>query len=219
MNMSPLESSLAWWSGWSDILGITAASIGAILAIVTLVGWGFSWKAGKLKDEALEKYKIESRRSISEADAKAAGANERAANAELETQRLKKQLAWREVTQNQATTIRTALQNTPMNLTISWVAGDPEGSEFAQQLGSVFAASGITLVAFAPMGYLGEEPHGVSISGSERQEIMLLSTALEKAGLGPVAVRIDAKKPDGTKYFTHLNIGYRVAPILDERPK
>jgi hypothetical protein len=52
--MSPLEVSVEWWSRWSDILGITAIFVGGFLALITAFGWGFSWKAGKLKDALLE---------------------------------------------------------------------------------------------------------------------------------------------------------------------
>ena len=69
--MSPLSASLEWWSAPVDGLGIAAIIIGAILAIVTGLGWGFSWKAGKLKDAALDKYKRESDERISIANARA----------------------------------------------------------------------------------------------------------------------------------------------------
>jgi len=76
-----LVKPVEWWSGWADFLGVTAAILGGILALVALLGWTFSWKAGKLKEEALEKYKVESRESIAKADAKAAEANKAAARA------------------------------------------------------------------------------------------------------------------------------------------
>lgn len=219
-----VKTTLEWWSGWSDIFGVTAAILAGILGLVTLLGWGFSWKAGKLKDVALEKYKVEAKRSIADADAKAAeannaaaNANQRAAEADLEAQRLKKQLAWREVTPTQATVLHEALKDSSMQITISWVAGDPEGSQFAQRLGKVFVDAGVTLAAFAPMGHLGEEPHGLSVSGSEHQEVQLLSEALDKAGFGPVGVKVSARKPDGTNFVTHLEVGYRPAPVLDVR--
>jgi hypothetical protein len=50
-NMSPLDVRAEWWSNWSDWLGIAAIIGGGILFVVTAFGWGFSWKAGKLKDE------------------------------------------------------------------------------------------------------------------------------------------------------------------------
>jgi hypothetical protein len=59
-NMSPLDLRVDWWSSWSDWLGVAAILIGGILFFITAFGWGFSWKAGKLKDEALGKYKADS---------------------------------------------------------------------------------------------------------------------------------------------------------------
>ncbi len=61
--MKPLE----WWSGWADVFGVSAAILGGILVLVTLLGWTFSWKAGRLKDEALKRYQVEAKQSIAEA--------------------------------------------------------------------------------------------------------------------------------------------------------
>lgn len=101
-----------------------------------------------------------------------------------------------------------------MQITISWVSGDPEGAAFARSLGNVLSNSGLEISAFAPMGFLHEEPQGLSISGSERKEIELLASVLGNAGFGAIKVRMVSRKPDGSKYFTHLLIGYRSPPSL-----
>src|SRR6266404_9841598 len=51
--MSPLEVDVEWWSRWSDIFGLWAIVITGILAVVGGLAYGFSWKAGKLKDALL----------------------------------------------------------------------------------------------------------------------------------------------------------------------
>jgi hypothetical protein len=51
--MTSLESSVEWWSSGADKLGIAAASLGILTAIVVLAAWFFSWKTAKLKDELL----------------------------------------------------------------------------------------------------------------------------------------------------------------------
>lgn len=104
--MTPSDS-LNWWSSWSDILAVTGVILGAIVATVAIVGWVFSWKAGKLKDEAFESFKLESILAVSVAEEKAAEANSNAAKANeraailekeaaaarLETEKIKKKLA------------------------------------------------------------------------------------------------------------------------------
>jgi hypothetical protein len=181
-----------------------AANIALVAALVTgavatvLIVW-----MGNIKEEYL-------RRAL-------ASVNNEAAQAHLEAEKIKKEVAWGEVTPTQSKIIRDTLQNTPMQITISWTAGDPEGSAFARRLAESFLRSGVEISAFAPMGFLGEEPHGLSISGSEQREVESLASALTGAGFGSVAVKINDRKPDGTKYFTHLQIGYRAPPSLDVR--
>jgi hypothetical protein len=118
------------------------------------------------------------------------------------------------VTPNQSNTIKSALQKHPMQITISWAAGDPEGSAFSRQLAESFLSGGAEISAFAPSVAMGQEPHGLSVSGSEREEIELLAGALTASGFGRVTTSLDARKSDGTKYFTHLQVGYREPPSL-----
>jgi hypothetical protein len=42
----------------------------AAMALVTSLGWMFSWKAGKLKDQVLIKYQLEAKQAIAEAKQK-----------------------------------------------------------------------------------------------------------------------------------------------------
>jgi len=114
----------------------------------------------------------------------------------------------------QAKLISDSLRNIPMEITVAWIAGDAEGSEFSRRLAQVIIGAGSQVIAFAPFGVLGKEPHGLSISGSERQEVEALARALEAGGLKPSDIKVSDRKPDGTKYFTHLFIGYREAPAI-----
>ncbi|MDE2311167.1 MAG: hypothetical protein KGL01_10140 [Betaproteobacteria bacterium] len=185
---------------WSNVLLV----LGATLALVGTAG--VFWSGGVREKFADER--------ISANEAETAKAKAETARAMLEQERLKEQLAWREVTPEQAKILQSQLKILPMQITISWVSGDPEGSAFAQSLGNALLNSGLEISAFAPMGFLGEEPHGLSISGSERREVELLASVLGNAGFGSIKVHIDNRKPDGSKYFTHLLIGYRSQPLL-----
>ena len=95
-NMSPLEVSTNWWSSWSDSLGLIAAVLGGFLGLVALFGWGFAWKAGKLKDDlsGVKEREFDARISEANRDAaiakkEAALANERTAIAELKLEKLR----------------------------------------------------------------------------------------------------------------------------------
>jgi hypothetical protein len=44
---------------WSDLLGAAAVALGGLAAFTAIIARGFSQKSGKLKDEALGKFKAE----------------------------------------------------------------------------------------------------------------------------------------------------------------
>ena len=147
--------SIQWWSWWSNAFGISVVILGGIVALLALLGWGFSWKANKLKDESLLKFQTESAVLISEADAKAAEANkiaevatknaatanERAAGlekeaalAKLETEKLKSQVAWRRVTKEQQLKISRALNGHLFSMYFEYSQSDPEATQFAEDI-------------------------------------------------------------------------------------
>lgn len=200
------------WADRANIGIIIAAVLGVIST--TLAIW-----TGNVKEDFLKRDLADANTRAEEGKAEASRASEEAAKltkeaeeARLETERLKKQLAWRDVTSKQAEALRMALQKTPIEVTVFWIAGDAEGSAFARRLAEVLLSAGSKISAFAPMGMLGQEKHGLSISGSEREECELLASALRAIGFGAVPVDINHRKPDGTKYFTNIFVGYRDPP-------
>jgi len=77
--------------GWRpNVVGYWARAFAAALAFIAL---GFSNKVTKLKDEAFQKYKLESDTRIAEADAKAADANKIAAETRERAAKLEKEAA------------------------------------------------------------------------------------------------------------------------------
>jgi hypothetical protein len=151
--MSPVD----WWSGLSDFFGITAAIVGGILAVITLLGWGFSWKAGKLKDAALETFKSESNVRISEAQTKAAEANRAAADANeraaalrkeaeiahLELEKLKARQADRFLSPIDSDILVSLVKSRKgAKISIVSIMGDLEAIRYANQFKSAFVAAG-----------------------------------------------------------------------------
>ncbi len=169
-------------------------------ALVTFLGLGFLYWGTRVRDR--------------EFDERMAHLNLEAANARAETERLKKELGWRELSPEQQKIIRAALAKTPMQITIGWTAGDAESTMFARHLANAFIAAGSEISAFAPFGMLGEQIFGLHVSGSEENEIAVLVASLEAAHLGPITIQKSNRKPDGTKYFTHLFVGFRTPPAL-----
>lgn len=164
-------NSAEWWSRWSDWLKIAGFILGGIVTVVAVVGWAFSLKAGKLKDEAskrkeaaLERFKLESDRSISLADAKAAEANKIAATANVEAARaneraailekdaadsrlalvkLQQKLAWRVITPEQSQRFREAVRNAPKSkITMTYLGGNEEVVYFTDQFAKMLRDGG-----------------------------------------------------------------------------
>ncbi|PYL70827.1 MAG: hypothetical protein DMF26_20860 [Verrucomicrobia bacterium] len=138
-----LVKPVEWWSGWADILGVIAVILGGIWALVTLVGWAFSWKAGKLKDAALTRYQVEARQSIAEANKAASIANQQAAEANLELALLQSKMAPRRLTKEQQESLASGVKPLAPQLASVWYgAGDKESENFSWDIASALNAAG-----------------------------------------------------------------------------
>jgi len=138
-----LVKPVEWWSGWADILGIIAVVLGGTWALVTLVGWAFSWKAGKLKDAALTRYQVEASQSIAEANKAASIANQQAAAAKLELALLQTKMTPRRLTKEQQGRLASGVQSfAPQVASIWYGAGDKESENFSWDIASALDAAG-----------------------------------------------------------------------------
>src|SRR4029450_5018282 len=125
-----LVKPLEWWSGWAAFFGVTAVILAGILALVTLLGWTFSWKAGKLKDEALTRYQVEGKQAIAEANKAASIANQQAAAANLELARLQAKMVPRRLTKEQQERLASGVRPLARQLARTWYgAGDKESEK------------------------------------------------------------------------------------------
>lgn len=154
------SSSAEWWSTWSDWLKVAGFVLGGLVTAIAVVGWAFSLKAGKLKDEAsrlkeatLERFKIESALSISEADAKAAEANKiaaaanaRAAVSELELARIKAAMQPRRFTDVQVAAMIPVFRSFPRRPKIQFWYRQPnaEAHGFGDHIADILSAAGFT---------------------------------------------------------------------------
>src|SRR5438105_7375652 len=175
-----LVKPVEWWSGWADILGVIAVILGGIWALVTLVGWAFSWKAGKLKDAALTRYQVEARQSIAEANKAASIANQQAAAANLELALLQSKMAPRRLTKEQQESLASGVKPLAPQLASVWYgAGDKESENFSWDIASALNAAGWRVFSPAstaalaqgvkPFGSIPRLQTGVSV-GSHKDE-------------------------------------------------
>ena len=180
IHMTIDPNSAEWWSRWSDWLKIAGFALGLLVTVIAVVGWAFSLKAGKLKDEAsklkeaaLERYKQESKQSIAESDAKAAEANKIAAQANERTALLEKEagiarLELEKLKTRQADRFLTRAENDLLvsrvksrkggAVCIVSIMGDLEAIRYANQFKSAFDAAGWNVSGVEQKG----DPTGMS---------------------------------------------------------
>ena len=226
--MKPLE----WWSGWADFFGGSAVILGGILVLVTLLGWTFSWKAGKLKDEALKRYQVEAKQSIAEANKATSIANQQAAAANLELARLQGKMVPRRLTKEQQERLASGVSSLAPQLASVWYgAGDKESENFSWDIASALNAAGWRVFSPAstaalaqggkPFGSIPRLQTGVIVGSNKDEpsmraadtfvrELSALGFDTRKAanignGSEPVVVVSVQARPDGAQGELKLN--------------
>jgi hypothetical protein len=92
-----------------------------------------------------------------------AEAVERAANAELETERLRAQFAWRRLSSEQIEKFLAVLADKPkFSIRIEYVGTDPESNTFAREIGGLFKKSGWKVV-YVSASYGGSVTFGLCV--------------------------------------------------------
>ena len=196
--MKPLEHR----SGWAAFFGVTAVILGGILLLVTLLGWAFSWKSGRVKYEALTRYQAEAKQTIAEANKATAIANEQAAAANLELARLQAKMLPRRLTKAQQEALASAVSSlAPQSASVWYGAGDKESENFSWDIGSALDAAGWKVFSPAstatlaqggkPFGSIPRLQTGVVVSSNKDAASMKAADALatELSALG-----FDARK-------------------------
>ena len=113
------------------------------MALVTLLGWAFLWRAGKLKDEALARYQVEAKQAIAEANKATVIANQQAAAANLELARLQAKMLPRRLSKEQQERLASGVSSLAPQLSSVWYgAGDKESENFSWDIASALNAAG-----------------------------------------------------------------------------
>ena len=204
------------------------------MALVALLGWAFSWRAGRLKDEELKRYQVEAKQAIAEAKKATAIANQQAAAANLELARLQSKMLPRRLTKAQQETLASGVSSlAPQSASIWYGAGDKESESFAWDIGSALNAAGWKVFSPASTATLAQSGKpfdsvprlqtGVVISTNKDAASMTAANALaqelsalgfdtrkaENIGNGPepiVVVTVQAR-PEGAQGEMKLNAG------------
>src|SRR5436190_2351622 len=174
----------------------------AAMALVTSLGWMFSWKAERRKDEALIKYQLEAKQAIAEANKATSIANQQAAAANLELASLQAKMLPRRLTKAQQETLVSDVSSlAPQSVSVWYGAGDKESENFSWDIASalnaaawkVFSPASTATLAQSgnPFGSIPRLQTGVVVSSNKDGPSMKAADALatELSALG-----FDARK-------------------------
>ncbi|MEZ9010340.1 MULTISPECIES: hypothetical protein [Vibrio] len=180
----PIASKVNAVANWVTIIGAALVLVGTIMVV---------WSGGIKEQYSNEK--IQQNKTIAEvagadaakANAEAEKAKEHAAflsrkaeEAKLEQERLKAQLAWRRLSEEQSKILHTHLSNNlKANVWVSFVKNDPESTLYREEINSVLVSSGVKTKYFS--GY--EMAVGLNIIGPPSEDKALLIKAFKDAGL------------------------------------
>lgn len=176
------SSSCEVWSKWSGVLVAAAVVFEFVIAWVhpsynsSLEGWGSFWAdvgvfAGiigeiffsntdsKIQTELRDR----SNARVKAATIAAGEAHERAATAELETEKLRAQFSWRRLSAGQIEKFLALLADKPkFSIRIEYVGNDPESNSFAHEIGGLFKTSGWK-VGYTSASYAGAVTFGLCV--------------------------------------------------------
>jgi hypothetical protein len=195
--------SLPFWESvfrWSATIAFVFGGIGVTAAFVSaIVGYQVTDRVVKESDkkiaeanarsEEAKAISVEASAKIAEAHTQAAKANERsaslehdAAQARLETERLKAQLAWRILPQNLANALGTFLSTNTGQINIQYVANDTEAQYFAIQLINIFRKAGWQ-VAMMSVTKPGTVIFGIFVPDAQSPSTQIIRNALGSVGI------------------------------------
>jgi hypothetical protein len=175
---------------WANVILV----VGAVLALMGTAG--VFWSGGVRERYADER--------IAANEAETARAKAEAAQARLEQERLKAQMAWRRVTQQQASRLAAALNGKGVQLWLTYVGDDPESALFREDLNQALTAAGVTTKYFS--GYA--RAVGLILKGGSPQQRALVVQAFREAGL-PL---VETNEPGFMKTEMEVLVGSKPPP-------
>jgi hypothetical protein len=99
----------------------------------------------------------------------------------LEQEKLKAQLAWRQITPDLASALKAAISNETGSVDIRYIDSDPESLYFATQFRDLFGASSNWHVGFGNIKFANLPVFGLDIPGPDTGNVMALRRIFSKA--------------------------------------
>ena len=178
---------------WGNVVLVISLAFGAASTFVVI-------QASKEKERYQALAVVEANAAGARAVKEAAQANERAAaleqetvRANLELERLRATVSWRQVTPTQSLALAEAFRGRKMKIWVEWVRDDPEATTFAHSIGEALRSAGIE-----PVMYSGwDMAVGLQISATHSPDQQFVASTFANVGL-PLKPN-DAIKPHGEK--------------------
>jgi hypothetical protein len=188
----------AW--GWRGSL------LGAVVTLVavSLLMWGTRVRDRDSETQLanLNHEAADSRERAATLESRAAELEKEAAEARLEQEKLKAQLAWRRLSDDQARTITAHLTGLAFKPTLSAITSDPESTLFALDIHRAMTAAGIAVQIQSKLIFGSHPIVGLIISGP-RADVERVAEGFVKAGIsvtgqereGTVEILVGSKPP------------------------
>jgi hypothetical protein len=190
--MSIWDTSLETANRWYDVSWYGLLIAGVITALAALFSVAFLYlqfwsstvrdKHSNLRTSQLELRAAEANEAAAKATERTAELTKEAEAARLEQERLKRQLAWRRLSQEQIKSIAADLSGTQIKMHLGAISSDPEAMLFADDIRRALAAAGIGLKIQGTMIFSQRPIVGLIISGV-KEEVEFVGTAFGNAGL------------------------------------
>lgn len=199
-----------WWNG-AMLVALSFAAFAAFAVVMAFMGVNVSQKQQSAADqEALAKYKADS-------GVRTATLEKEAADARLETERLKHLVAWRTISPETASKLEKVLIAKPGNVNLRYTDGDPEALFFAIEFNNILSKANWH-VAPGPLKLANVIVFGIGLPDAAGDDAITLRSALSTA---EISFSTDPEPQHGLDFSTcriadapMLMIGSRPPPEL-----
>ena len=205
---------------WFDMSNL-ALLLGAVLVVVGTYG---VYKMGAIKEHFSDLRISENERATAEANERAVHLEKEAAEARLETERLKKEVAWRDLNPITRGKLIAELSDKPARITLVFVSGDPEATRYCAQFVDVFRQAKWKVEVIGRT-FLGP-PIGIFVTQNDKwnsniqSEIESVRKAFLDAGIpvgkggGAVEARVPGLSLGTTDANVRIVVGHRPQPEI-----
>jgi hypothetical protein len=180
-----------WWDFWLIISVIAAAFVATAIGVTTagsIISHKREARSAELTVDAkvadAKKEGIEAGKTAGDALVKAATLEKEAANIRLEAEKLKAQIAWREIKPEIAQKLESELAKNPGSVNLRYTDGDPEALMLAIQFSNILNKAHWQIAPGA-LKFSNSIFFGIALPDSGNANALNLRNALTAAGIVP----------------------------------